>query len=261
MKKILLSLSIAIIALLSACQDQEIKNLQVNTITLFNKEESIVYPASTDELSPKKGIITVRGELSETGIEWLDQLLIKSTYNLIDSQENIKKDNPTKQDLIKKFQQIYDELANQAKESSAFGIAFELESYYTEQYHHIITFMNSLYSFYGGPHPFRNAYYQNIDINKRKVIEVNDIVSQHQQEKLKEILWKDYNHILIQKNIDNYIAKEDFTISKQFYFDDNGITFVYQPYELLPYAYGYTILVVGWEQIQDIINPEYLWKK
>lgn len=262
MKKILLSLSMASTVLLVACQDQDIPTLKVNISTIFSKEETIKYPPSKDEYTFENAQVEVHAELPETGIKWLDQLLIKKAYELVSETEDNKKDNPTKQELVQKLQQINEQLVSEAQENIGLGMSFALSSTYLGQRNNIVTFSNDVYTYSGGAHGMNVTFYQNIDTTKRKVIELNDVISQQQQAKLKEILWQSYDNLIQRENDDYFTStKEDFSISEQFYFTDAGINFVYPPYALRAYAYGNVVLTAPWYEIEEIINPEYKWKK
>ncbi len=262
MKKIFLFFSLMTTFLLAACQEQDVPTLQVKKNVIFDQVKTVNYPHS-DEYTTDNAQIEVRGELSETGIKWLDQLLLKHAYTLVGGEDSMKKDTPTKQDLVQKFQQIHDEFVQSAKEDRVLGASFHLTSNYLGQRNNIITFTNDIDTYTGGAHGINVTLYQNIDSHKKKILEVNDIIQQDQQTKLKEVLWSFYTNLMQEANDDyiGMITKEDFNISEQFYFNNEGINFVYPPYALRAYAYGNVVLTAYWHEIEDIINPEYNWKK
>ena len=58
---------------------------------------------------------------------------------------------------------------------------------------------------------------------------------------------------------DPFIEKNQFYISPNFLFDIDGMTFIYQPYEIGPYSMGNIELKLSWNQLKEIIKPEYQW--
>ena len=58
------------------------------------------------------------------------------------------------------------------------------------------------------------------------------------------------------ENKEECIAEE--LLKTQFYFDKDGITFSYDPYQLAPYSQGVVELKPEYWELQGIINSEYL---
>ncbi|MFZ7157555.1 RsiV family protein [Avibacterium gallinarum] len=89
------------------------------------------------------------------------------------------------------------------------------------------------------------------------------LVSQENQPKLRNVLWKVHTQDLEQGEAP-FTSLEDFYISPEFYFDQEGIHFVYPPYELNSYAEGERTLDLYWGQTEiELLNPEYVkpWLK
>lgn len=102
MKKIFLFFSLMTTFLLAACQEQDVPTLQVKKNVIFDQVKTVNYPHS-DEYAPDNAQIEVRGELSETGIKWLDQLLLKHAYTLVGGEDSMKKTRRQNKILYENF--------------------------------------------------------------------------------------------------------------------------------------------------------------
>ncbi len=59
---------------------------------------------------------------------------------------------------------------------------------------------------------------------------------------------------LVQSGI--FFSASDIEPNDNFLLDDNGLTWIYDPYEIAPYAYGPVTVVLSWKEIMDLISPE-----
>ncbi len=239
--------------------------LQVKISEIFNKQTQIELNTSAEN-NPNIPQATVNtcDYLPETGVQWLDNLLIKKQYGyLINSDEKSQpeSDNPGKADLIKLLESIHTRAVNEIKQEPTPGFDLCINANYLGQRQNVVSFEEALSTYNGGAHGMHYLFYTNIDINKKALIGLDDLVVAGAWSKLTEFLWKDY--------IDNvmngespFIAKQDFRISPEFYFSPEGIHFVYPPYALNAYAYGDVTLVLPWGAIEEnLINPDYNWYK
>lgn len=136
--------------------------------------------------------------------------------------------------------------------------------YYMGQRNNLVMFSKHYYSFSGGAHGMYSTEYLNIDVNKKAVIQLDDLVSSKNQTKLKTILWENYTRERLDENgnyDDSFMAKKDFYIANNFYFSPNGITFVYPVYVLGAYAEGEIELSVSFEEISELLNKAYAFDR
>ena len=79
-----------------------------------------------------------------------------------------------------------------------------------------------------------------------KILDLNN-------EELKKILWKTFQDYRVAHNIDiqDFASYENFKPSDAMTLDNEGIIFLYQPYELLPYSYGIIELKLPF----DVVKP------
>lgn len=110
--------------------------------------------------------------------------------------------------------------------------------------------------FSGGAHGYYFENYKVFDLADKKVISTNDIFQNP-----KDIAW---NEILM-KNFTNKDQKEMLLVDKielndNFYFDNQGITFVYNQYEITAYAAGVVNIHLKFNEIKDKLNSEFVKK-
>lgn len=170
---------------------------------------------------------------------------------------NLNDKDEIKKALIAKFDQHYQEQLQSAKEDKNIGLEFLVTTYYAGQRNNIVTFTQINYSYTGGAHSSYYTKYLNVDVNKKAVIQLGDLVSPKNQAKLRDILWEYRGyHLNKNGNFDGFVEKDDFFVSDQFYFTSDSITFVYPEY--IGYFSGDEIeLTVSLYTINELLNPEY----
>lgn len=277
MKKLLIPLFVAATLSLAACNDQnqtattvksqaqtsEEKNLQnfpalhVKDVTVFDKDQ--VVPVSLDGVKTESHVNTFVN-LSETQVPWLNELLISKQYeeglnyfteftesSNQNSNEDLKANaTPSKQNLMDLFAKIHKHSIESVQESGSIGSELVLHMSYIGQRNNLVTFRNDIYTYSGGAHGLQIGSYLNINVEKQSVISLDDIIDKKDQPTLLKALWEIYSN-LPENSDGTFTEKQDFTISPQFYFDQNGINFIYPPYALFPFVYGETRLTLPWD--------------
>lgn len=126
---------------------------------------------------------------------------------------------------------------------------FAVQTTYLGQKNNWVGFHNTIYSYEGGAHGIEVSEYLNIDVDKQSLVTLDQLIDKKDQPAILDALWKVYDDLSKEANFNtNYIEKADFYISPDFYFDQDGVNFVYQPYALFPYAFGEITLTLPWEQ-------------
>ncbi|MFU2076989.1 DUF3298 and DUF4163 domain-containing protein [Avibacterium endocarditidis] len=271
MKKTLLPLLIVAAFGLSACNEQN-KNaekpqvqasekisqnfpaLRVENSIIFDKHESL--PLKLESGDKIDAQITTFVNVPETQVPWLNQLLLIKQYeagvDYLESDDTPLTDaeiqaqaNPSKQDLEQLFARIHQDAIQSVKVDGSWGAEFAVYLSYVGQKNNWVVFRKEIYTYSGGAHGLQVGGYLNIDVEKQAVLSLDDLIDKKDQPALSEILWKIYT-ALPENQGDIYADKANFYISPEFYFDQNGLNFVYPPYALFPYAYGETTLTLPW---------------
>lgn len=234
--------------------------LQVEITKLIDNSNTLKFPKDPkDEFAREESKVSVFANTAITHIEWLDQLLLQELLKLYLTKDKSEKVNLTAvkpQDIVERFEKIYQELEKDAKEYKPFAMEESAYTQYLGQRNHIVSFTQSTYSFTGGAHGMGHTNYLNIDINKKALITLNDVINEKNQAKLKALLWNTYSS---ERSGETplFVEKKDFRISDNFYFSKDGIVFVYPVYELGPYAEGEIELAINYYQLNELLTPEF----
>lgn len=280
MKKSIIALIISSTLFIAACNDKEeikitqqtqnseqtvsqVENqttfpaLQAQKVVVFKKEENLTFPKSQneDEYSISEARLGYDISTVNTNIKWLNDLLLQriSQY-FLPNNETLPAGEPQNilLDLINKSYQR--DLAT-LKEGETIGIENNVKINYVGQRNNLVTFNISNYLYLGGAHGSGSTNYLNIDNTTRKILTLDDIVTKPNRAKLKELVWRAY----LDYNNQPDVSKTEFHLADNFYFSPQGISFVYQPYDIGSYAEGEITLSVPWYELENILNNAYLW--
>lgn len=233
--------------------------LNVEIVKIFDKKEVIKHNAEKkEEYMLEESRIDSFISIPKTNLGWLNQLLLKIIYDP-NEEAGRKLQHPTEDDLKKYREEVYQALVASAKEEPVIGYEESIHSDFIGQRNNIVTFSVQPYSYSGGAHGLHYTQYINIDLNKKSVIRLDDLVSKQNQAKLKEALWESYAVFRVDENgkYNGFADKKEFRISPEFYFGANGVVFVYPPYELGPYAEGDVEVSLPWYLVNDLFNKDY----
>jgi hypothetical protein len=161
--------------------------------------------------------------------------------------------------MTKKFLQAYTDFKKTDPRSDLF---FDLDSYGT-----VILQDSSLtvlavggYSYQGGAHGGSATFFINWDTKANKNMELGDLFQDGYQDKLTAIAGKIFRKdekLSDTSSLKNdYFFKDDkFALNDNFAVTPTGLKFVYNQYEIKPYAAGITTLVIPYSQIKSLLRP------
>ena len=130
--------------------------------------------------------------------------------------------------------------------------------------HHILSFALHKYYYTGGAHPNYMSQNFNFDLNNGKRIELNDIFEGDYKKTLLQAADKELRKqqdIPAKAPLNDFIFEDNLTLNDDFYLSPESITFVYDPYEIAPYAFGTITLPIYFKDIKDIIKKNGLLSK
>lgn len=118
----------------------------------------------------------------------------------------------------------------------------------------------STYTYSGGAHGLGNDSYYVFDMSNQRQLTLDDILLPNQKANLEKALKAKFIDWIKQNN-DNpseYQKMWQFHLTDNFTFSQQGLRFIYQPYEISPYALGMPELTLKYSELAGIIKPEYL---
>lgn len=115
-----------------------------------------------------------------------------------------------------------------------------------------LTIQYTGYSYTGGAHGSSYELYRVIDLKTQKKIQLSDIV---------DVDKVDWNAVLL-KNLGkdyqgNLFEQDELSYNTNFYFDSEGITFVYNQYEIAAYVYGIIPIKVPYGDINAQLKNDF----
>ena len=116
------------------------------------------------------------------------------------------------------------------------------------------------YQYMGGAHGMFTTNYVVIDVKNGKKIKLNDIFDKTAITILeKKIIKKAYNYTGFENPTSlkdaGYLVNK-IEVTDNFSLTAEGITFVYQPYEIAPYSAGMPSFLFTWEEIKDLVKTD-----
>jgi len=110
------------------------------------------------------------------------------------------------------------------------------------------------YTFAGGAHGNYNTTYRHYDLEKNKLITVNDVFVKGYEKTVKPLLMNAFKEMnLAPIFID---TKKGIELSPDFRITPEKIYFLYQPYEIAPYAQGVVELGIPVSKLKSVIKPD-----
>ena len=278
MKKTLVAALISSVILLAGCQDKDteakIKQLNqtvaqlsaentklkeqiektvpaifVENDEIFNQSEIIKHPKSKEDYQPEETKIEYSISTIKTNIDWLNDLLWKKLT------ENEETKNISREQFVARYQTAFEEDKKEVKETPSFGISHSMWTDFIAQKEKLATFAISYYNYEGGAHGIEGNRYFTIDLTTRHILTLNDLFNEKDLPKVKTLLWEQYNNS--NKEYEPLIGADSFNLSNNIYLDSRGVHFIYDVYEIAPYAAGEQDLLLYVGQLEELFRPEF----
>ena len=212
--------------------------------------------------------------LPQTGIAWLDALLKQQLYEdfSAEGQPAVKSDAALRKLIDHLVAESADGLKDYAAEKSAINELYDNTDFsFQYQRGRLATFRLFHASYTGGAHSNYAESYITVDLEKRRVLNIADIVAEGKMGALDALLQEWYDAFILENNEEyngnNGAAvirqhKEIFSkkaeLTDSFELTTDGLAFHYSPYEIAPFAAGVVKLTVTPDELKGILRPEYL---
>ena len=114
----------------------------------------------------------------------------------------------------------------------------------------------------GGAHGINQLITFNFDLTTGKLITLSDVFAPGYEKQLKSTLLKALKsktglNSMNELKDAGYLYSMDIFPSENFILNDETITFVYNPYEIAPYAVGSIELIITYSEVSKILNPSF----
>lgn len=113
----------------------------------------------------------------------------------------------------------------------------------------------------GGAHGNPNIAYVVLDPKARKQVKLSDIVAAGQLSKLTGMLRERNRQRVLKsegpRDAADYLETFKFEMTENFFFDRTGLTFLYNVYEVAPYAAGPMEYTIPYSQLKGVLKADY----
>ena len=235
--------------------------IRVEPEVLFEKSETIKFDnKSSNSLAPEEAEVKISVKSLKANMDWLTDLLVNELIRQFTVGGKVKIEN--KQQFVEYLQTHYADNVKEVKEFELIGISTNVDVEYLGQRENIATFTMGYHHYSGGAHGMYSTQFVNVDLDKKAVIQLDDVFTKAQQNKVKALLWEIYQNESRGDNGERqepFTAKADFYLSDNFYFSQDGIAFVYPPYALGPYAAGEKELRLSLydDEVKALLTPAF----
>ena len=158
-----------------------------------------------------------------------------------------------------------DEVAESGEEPAEVWYSYEREMQTKVEYYdkHLLTYRFYMEEFTGGAHPVYFTYFQNIDLRTLKQIELNDLLVGEYDEELTDMLIAKLMDDVGAETKDEleemgYGTMAEIIPTENFKLTPGGISFLYNIYEIAPYVLGPVEIDLTFDQLEPILNTEYM---
>lgn len=195
-----------------------------------------------------------------TNIEWLDSILLENMMDKKAPQLN----NKEKIDYLRLASLRMVEIDFLESQGSSTNYELIDSEIFLYQRYDLATFKRYSYSYTGGAHGMLSVLYNVVDMQEKRILTLDDIVSFKNREKLASKLLEVYK-IEHEEYIDTFLPKRlkerlDYIMVDNFYFKEYSIVFVYDPYHIGPFSDGAMEIELFFDELKDICLPKYIKK-
>ena len=117
-------------------------------------------------------------------------------------------------------------------------------------------------SYLGGAHGSSAQQYYNFDLEKKKLVLLNDILLDKQRPQLERKAYEAFKQWVIASelstNVQEYEQAWKFKLSENYYLGQQGLILQYAEYEIGPYVAGLPRLTIPYAELQGILKAAYL---
>lgn len=263
MKRILLLSGIAALFAVACSTSVEKENIDFATATSEKTFKLDPQSAESPKSEIKLNVLYVKGEgpkakmMNDTISQWLLQIKGMSMQQAVDSFVNMRGNN-----YIRDFKDLYiKDKAENATPGGWYQAHYDLKTRTEQNADTIINYIAEQDTYDGGAHGLFVKSVMNFSTQTGRVVTLDDVLLTGYKTRLNEILLDKLMKKTDTKNIDElkekgYLYSMDMCPSQFYLINANGITFIYNQYEIAPYAVGLTELQLSWDELKDVAKEQ-----
>ncbi len=229
------------------------KTVIQNRITQAKQADE--YTDDMKDASPKTACMDVDIDLVKTNLPWVDDVL-----NEFFVQPQLRTELDETSDWV------YDYFVEDGSSTLTYQLSSEAKLVGVSD--KTVQISRTDYEFTFGPHGMPSVEFFVMDLAHKQRLTLDDVlVSGDKKDELREKLKQKFIKELKSKmemmddEVQAHFELWEFDVNDNFYFSPNGMTFVYIPYGIGPYAMGFTSLSATKSELKGLIKDKYLTQK
>jgi len=259
--------ALSLLSIFMACQQQPDKTAETATDNDLTKEvasDTLTYTYDSVKVYSKTPVSTNKQVTDTAKAVVLYPVFSNPAINNLVEQNAMVNDNPDQkkpgsyQELVSTFINGFDNFKKDNEDNIqtwfkdvAIRVLPQWENYLGLQY----TFID----YAGGAHPNSGVIYKNYNAKTLQLQTLDSLLkpgAKTELTKIGEQVFRKNEKLTATQNYDNYFFdKGIFVLPENFRLSQSGITFLYNAYEIKPYASGRTELYIPFEEIKHILQP------
>ncbi len=252
------ALLVILIMVISSCSKNNTKEIRFDNITV-HKFVNIDNSPSSPRCKVDIQLMYAVGKdaVSRT----INGIIIDKVFDMRKMTAKAAVDSFTKRylrDYKTNFTAFYNEDKSNPDKKDMYNFYFRLKSSKQEGKDHIINYMVDESFYEGGAHDTRQTIALNFNPVTGREITIDDVFVPGYENKLNDILLGALLKKTGSKDLDELKSKGFFVathiFAPEFILGDDEITFIYNPYEIAPYAMGRIDVKIKYSDVKDILN-------
>lgn len=167
--------------------------------------------------------------------------------------------NENTQTYINDMRPLYEEDKRDIDKRPIYEYAADINTRTEDGKEGVVTYFINMYNFTGGAHGLTQLLTLNFDKATGRTITLEDVLVVGYKQKLNEMLQKALMEEADCKDINElhdkgYLFSMEMYPSNNFVLGKDGITFIYNPYEIAPYALGRIELTISYSTLEPIMK-------
>lgn len=260
---LLSSLALSALAASTTVQPKQQVPLIIPTLLNVAEQQQCVTEAGQDFCA------ALRIQLETTGIPWLDHVLLAQLDLSGATDRQWPADVQAHLEILQQqaaawLTENYADIKQVRASAEPYMVAYEHQDSlrFIAQRNHLASFKQFSYDYSGGAHGMYSTRYLVFDLNTHRQLLLADILQKSADvkllEKLRTLYLEGYAEYAEHWLSDNLAEQAEALLTDNFVFNEQGLTFSYPPYGLAPYSAGELRLTLAYQQLADIIKPEYV---
>lgn len=207
----------------------------------------------------------VKGSGSKAGIaKAINETIVKRLFDMsgLTMQQAVDSfANQYTRDYVKNCLPLYREDSGDPLKSAWYEYRYSITTETQQERDHTLTYLATLDYYEGGAHGINQLLVMNFDTESGQLITLSDVFAPGYDKKLNELLlnalMEETGTTTIEQLHDmGYLFATNIFAPENFILGTDAITFIYNPYEIAPYAVGTTRLTIGNSDLQGIMKKD-----